>query len=272
MRSFWRKISTMLSVHYAVILEYRAEIFLWAISGSLPLILAGVWYKASADGGAVFQLAPHEYVRYFFASFVVRQMTLVWVIWEFEHQVVQGTLSLRLLQPIDPGWHHVTEHLSERLARIPVLLLLGLVFFLLYPAALSGWPLQPASIALGLLAILTTFMMRFCVQYCFAMLSFWIERAWAIEQLWYLPYLFFSGLIAPLDDYPPAFREFLLLTPFPYLIYFPSKLLTGQINPADDAAQIIQGFTVTLVWTVVFHLLHRRLWRAGLRHYTAMGA
>lgn len=275
MKSFLRKIPTLLSVYYAGMLEYRTELFLWAISGSLSLILAGVWFAItqSAPGQpSPFALQPEEYVRYFFASFVVRQMTLVWVVWEFEAQVVQGTLALRLLQPIDPAWHHVTEHLAERVARIPVLILLGGVFFWLYPSALRHWPLNFESILLGLMAVATTFAMRFCAQFCFAMLAFWVERAWAIEQLWYLPYLFVSGLIFPLDDYPPALREFLMYTPFPYLIYFPSKLLTGQLDTLTASVGIVRGFCVTIFWTIVFYGIQRRLWRAGLREFTAMGA
>ena len=275
MNSFLRKISTMLSVQYAGMLEYRAELFLWAISGSLPLILAGVWYeisKSTPGNPSPFALQPAEYVRYFFASYIVRQMTLVWVVWEFETQIVQGTLALRLLQPIDPAWHHISEHLAERVARIPVLMILGVVFFIFYFAALMQWPLDGQSIGLGFLAILVTFAMRFCVQYAFAMLAFWVERAWGIEQLWYLPYLFVSGLIFPLDDYSPVVREALMYTPFPYLIYFPAKLLAGQMDTLALTINISRGFFVTISWGVVFFLIQRGLWRAGLRSFTAMGA
>jgi ABC-2 type transport system permease protein len=256
----------MLSVQYASMLEYRAEMFLWVVSGSLPLILAGVWAEAAGSGKLA--MSPADYARYFFCTFVVRQMTLVWVVWAFEEQVVQGTLSFRLLQPIDPGWHHVSEHLAERVARIPVLLILGVIFFLLFPKALTEWRPHWDAVAIGVLAIAATFVLRFCVQYAFAMLAFWIERAHSVEQLWYLPYLFVSGLIAPLDDFPPVMREVLMWTPFPYLIYFPAKLLMGQTS----GVPIGQGFGVMAIWTAVFWFIHRALWRAGLRHYSAMGA
>ena len=37
MRRGWRKISTLLSVYDAYMLEYRAELFLWALANSLPI-------------------------------------------------------------------------------------------------------------------------------------------------------------------------------------------------------------------------------------------
>jgi ABC-2 type transport system permease protein len=114
-------------------LEYRAELFLWALSGTLPFILMGVWMQAAETGQ--FALKSIDFARYFLAAFIVRQINVVWVIWEFEKQVVQGTLSNRLLQPLDPVWHHFASHVSERFARLPFVCGLVLLFFALYPQA-----------------------------------------------------------------------------------------------------------------------------------------
>jgi len=38
---------TLTSVYYAYMLEYRAELLLWVLSGSLPIILMGIWVQAS---------------------------------------------------------------------------------------------------------------------------------------------------------------------------------------------------------------------------------
>ncbi|HEY9661491.1 MAG TPA: multidrug ABC transporter permease, partial [Allocoleopsis sp.] len=106
---------TLLSVYYAYMLEYRAELFFWVLSSSLPFILMGVWVEAAQTGQ--FGLSALDFIRYFLAVFIVRQFTIVWVIWEFEREVVEGKLSFRLLQPIDPIWHHFFSHVAERIAR-----------------------------------------------------------------------------------------------------------------------------------------------------------
>ena len=263
-RAFGRKVRALLSVYYADVLTYRAEIFLWVISGALPLIMAGLWAELAGQNPSAFSMAPHEYPRYFFCTFVVRQLTLVWVVWEFERDVVEGTLSSYLLQPLDPGWRHFFEHVAERVARLPVLLILGVPFFLLFPQ--SAWVPGIAAILLALLAMTCTFLMRFTVQYAFAMLSFWTERAHSVERLWYLPYLFLSGLIAPVSEFPETMQAIVLWTPFPYLIDFPARLLMGR------EVDLLHGFAVTLGWTVIFFITHRILWRIGLKHYSAMGA
>jgi ABC-2 type transport system permease protein len=249
-------------VHYAHMLEYRAELFLWALSGSLPLILMGAWIQA-AQGGK-FGLTPVDFARYFLAAFIVRQFTGVWVIWDFEREVLEGQLSFRLLQPLDPAWHHFARHVTERFARLPFAFGLILLFFALYPQ--SFWIPGLLQSLLFLLVVTIAFILRFLIQYTLAMFAFWTERAIALEQFWFLFYLFLSGIIAPLEVFPPTMRAVLMWTPFPYMVHFPAAILVGL--PVD----VVRGLLITLGWTLLFFLCNRWLWQRGLKQYSGMGA
>ncbi|MEO1068015.1 MAG: ABC-2 family transporter protein [Cyanobacteria bacterium J06638_6] len=252
----------MLSVYYAYMVEYRAELVFWVLSGTFPLILMGLWVEAAQ--GDRFDLSPTELVQYFLAVFLVRQFTVVWVIWEFEREVVEGKLSPYLLQPIDPVWRHFFSHVSERFARLPFALLLVGLFLLLYPYA--AWLPSLGNLLLGLLAVMLAFCLRFLMQYTFALAAFWTERASALEQFWFLLYTFLSGMVAPLALFPEAVRAVVLWTPFPYLIYFPASLLINR------PSNVIQGFAAMVLWALLFWGLNRWLWRRGLRQYSGMGA
>lgn len=258
----FRITGTLLSVYYAYMIEYRAELLFWVLSGTLPLILMGVWVEA-AQGGQ-FGLSPNDFIRYFLAVFFVRQFTVVWVIWEFEREVVEGKLSFRLLQPLDPGWHHLASHFAERFARLPFALLLIGLFFWLYPQAI--WVPTLPNLLLCFLALILAFLLRFVSQYAFSMFAFWIERAYAIEQFWFLFYLFLSGLVAPLEVFPPVIRQIVLCTPFPYMISFPASILIGL------PVNIGQGLLVMVGWISLFLALNRWLWGRGLKQYSGMGA
>ncbi len=254
--------TTLLSVYYAYMVEYRAELVLWVLSGSLPIILMGVWIQASQTGQ--FALTGIEFARYFLAIFFVRQLTVVWVIWEFEREIVEGRLSFRLLQPLNPFWHHFTSHLAERLARLPFAVVLIGLFFWLYPQAI--WVPTLGQVALALVVTGFAFTLRFLIQYTLAMLAFWTERASALEQFSFLFYLFLSGMIAPLEMFPPLVRTIAEWTPYPYLMYFPASILVGL--PVD----IGRGLLVMTGWSLFFLLVCRWLWRKGLRQYSGMGA
>ena len=256
------KAKTLLLTHYAHMLEYRAEIFLWALSNSLPIILMGVWIKASQEGN--FGLSTVDFARYFFGVFLVRQFTAIWVIWEFEREVIEGKLSFRLLQPIDPVWHHVARHLAEKMTRIPLIFLFTGLFFLLYPDAI--WIPSIGQFLLFIIAIAAAFILRFTIQYTFAMFAFWTERASAIQQFWFLFYIFLSGAIAPLEVFPEGFRRIIELTPFPYLMHFPAALITGL------EVDFVRSILTIFAWTVVVYWINRWLWKKGLKQYSGMGA
>ncbi len=253
---------TLVSVYYAYMLEYRAELIFWVLSGSFPLIFLGLWNQAAQSSDLGF--TPAEFARYFLGVFFVRQMSVVWVIWDFEKEVVQGKLSPLLLQPIDPVWRHFFGHVAERLTRIPFILLLVGLFCLLYPEAI--WIPTPYACFWGLTVLMLSFCLRFLIQYTFAMLAFWVERATAIEQFWFLFYVFLSGMIAPLELFPSSVRVIALWTPFPYLVYFPANLLIGR--PVD----LPKGIFIMFAWGAIALLINRLLWRAGLRQYSGMGA
>lgn len=264
MRSAWRKFYTMLSVFYSEMLQYRAEMYLWVLSGIMPFFLMGLWMKASEETGHA--MTPVSFARYFLAVFVVRQLTLVWVVYDFEWHVVHGRLSPYLLQPINPAWRFISSHISERGARFPFLIILVGIFFAIYPAAL--WLPSWHGAILAAFAMVIAFGMRFIMQYTFAMIAFWTERANRIEDLWFMCYLFLSGFIAPLDVFPSTVRSIAMLTPFPYMVYLPAKLLTG--NCPEDI--LVRGFPTMAAWGIAFIFLQRWAWRHGLKHYSAMGA
>lgn len=252
----------LLTVYYAYMNEYRAELLLWMLSGSLPLILMGVWIQAAEQRD--FGITPIALARYFLAVFLTRQFTVVWVIYDFEKEVIEGKLSPRLLQPLDPIWHHLAGHLGERFARLPFSFALIPFLFLLYPKA--AWIPELGRILVFIPLILLTFALRFLIQYTLALLAFWTERATALEQFWYLFYLFLSGMIAPLSLYPPGLATVLMWTPFPYLIYIPASVLVGL------PVNWLQAFGVSLAWLGIVWILNRWLWQKGLKRYSGMGA
>ncbi len=265
-----RRTRTLLSVSFAHMLEYRAELFLWMLASVMPFIMMGLWVSASSDESANYALGPLEFARYFIAMFIVRQLTMIWVIWDFEWHVVEGRLSPYLLQPMDPVWRFIAGHVAERGARGPFVLVLLVLFFVLYPDA--WWVPALRDVGLCVLAVVLAFLLRFMMQYTMAMGCFWVERASGMEAMTFALYMFLSGMVAPLEIFPPSVREIAMWTPFPYLVYFPSTLLVDSAGAAAGGLDIARGFAVLTGWLVVFTLLNRWLWRMGLKHYSAMGA
>ena len=150
------------------------------------------------------------------------------------------------------------------------MLLIAGLFFLLQPRAFS-LP-DPGRMLLGVLAVGLAFAINFLLQSLIAALCFWTERASALERLLYIPYLFLSGLVAPLETFPEPVRAWALRTPFPLLVAFPAQLLSGDPLPASLGLTIGSGFAAMALWIGLLLPILVLLWRAGVRRYAAMGA
>lgn len=268
---------------YAFMLAYRGELLLWIVASSLPLIMMGVWTEAGESGH--FPMGAIDFARYFLAAFLVRQLTVCWVIYEFEHQVVSGQLSALLLHPVDPNWRFILMHAAEQAARAPLLIVALGLCVLLFPTAFFGdgesvgaWLPHPVHALAAAVTIYLAFLTRYFLQYTIAMLAFWIERASAIEHALYLPYLLLSGMLFPFQvlaaSESAAVRlvgQIAMWTPFPYMLWMPATLLSTTTDSADWLL-IGRGLAVLGAWATGFFLLSRVVWWRGLRHYSAMGA
>lgn len=266
-RRSWQRYRVLWSVQLAYMAEYRAEIVLWALSGVLPFVMLALWRQAAVPA-AGFDAAGLG--RYFLSAFVVRQFSVVWVVWQFEEDALQGRLSPYLLQPMHPFWRYVAAHQAEQATRLPFVLLIITGFFLLQPASFA-WP-APPRLALGVLAVGLAFTLNFLMQSLIACLCFWSERASALERLLMIPTLFLSGLVAPLQTFPPGLRQLALATPFPYLIGFPAQVLAGGSFGPEQPFQLPLSLMVMVGWILLLLPPLRLLWRAGVRRYSAMGA
>jgi ABC-2 type transport system permease protein len=270
MKKAARLARVLLATQYAHMLEYRAEIALWALSGLIPLVMMALWIHQAdtavglGGGGTEAGLSRLDLARYFLSAFVVRQFTIAWVVFAFEEDALQGRLSPMLLQPLHPLWRYLTAHLGEQATRFPFVLGLMALFLLMVPWAF--WIPQPGRLVQAMLATGLAFAVNFLMQSLLAVLCFWSERASALERLHTLAMLFLSGLMAPLEVFPPAMRHIASWTPFPWVVHFPARLLAGaEMN-------VGQGFAAQLGWLALLLPLTLLLWRAGVRRYAAMGA
>ena len=269
MRQAARLARVLLATQYAHMLEYRAEIALWALSGLIPLVMMALWIHQAdtavgLGGGTEAGLSRLDLARYFLSAFVVRQFTIAWVVFAFEEDALQGRLSPMLLQPLPPLWRYLTAHLGEQATRFPFVLGLMALFLLMVPWAF--WIPSPGRLVQAMLATGLAFAVNFLMQSLLAVLCFWSERASALERLHTLAMLFLSGLMAPLEVFPPAMRHIASWTPFPWVVHFPARLLAGA------EMDVGQGFAAQLGWVTLLLPLTLLLWRAGVRRYAAMGA
>ena len=258
LKIFWR----LFVSQYALMLEYRAEIVLWAMSGILPLLMLGLWIESDSLTSQL--IGKDTIIRYFISVFIVRQFTAVWVMISFEEDHLEGRLSPYLLHPICPFWRYFFSHLAEQFTRAPIVFIMLLFTFIFIKD--SFWFPDIQNIIIGIISILIAFILRFLLHWNFVIFCFWNDKASSIERLLLIPYIFLSGLVAPLDIYPDLIRRIAFLTPFPYIISFPALILSNQ------TILLFNYFAVVAFWLGLLVITSILFWKAGVSKYSAMGA
>src|SRR5205823_1207760 len=93
----------------------------WMVSMVLPLVMLAAWLSIAEDG-PVGRFGRTDFIEYYVAAILVRNLTGVWIIWSMDAQIRAGELSFRLLKPMNPIVHFVAESLSAKPMRIALLI------------------------------------------------------------------------------------------------------------------------------------------------------
>src|SRR6202020_2137805 len=95
-RSSLRALPALLRAGVLEAVAYRAELVVWALTSTMPLIMLAL-FGAVAQSGPLGRYGVPQLTAYFLATFVVRQLTSSWVSWQINAEVRDGTLASRLL-------------------------------------------------------------------------------------------------------------------------------------------------------------------------------
>jgi len=243
---------------------YRAELLVWILSTTLPLVMLAL-FSAVAEDGPLGRFSSADFTAYFLATFLVRQFTASWASWEINDEVRSGTLSMRLLRPVSP----IVSYAIENLSAFPSRLIIAVPVALLMLAA-SGSEHLPADAVGWLLFFLSwlgAWLLTFIVHVIMGTLAFWLEQSIKLMDVWFAGYLVFSGYLVPIELFPPGLREVALYSPFHAQIGLPVETLIG----AHTRAETLGWIAVQWGWVLVLGTLCAVLWRRGLRRYGAVG-
>jgi ABC-2 type transport system permease protein len=262
---FFRALPDLVRVGLAGVAAYRAEMAIWILSATMPLVMLALWDAVAAEG-PIAGLDALDLGRYFVAALVVRQLSSAWLLWELNQEIRSGRLSTRLLKPMHP----LLQHGVDMLVAVPLRLLVlspVLVGLALLRPDLVWLPTLPHAIAFAF-ALAAAWAVNFLIQALFAILSFWIDKSDALFGVWFGLYSLLSGYVAPMDVFPEGVARVLRLLPFRAMLGGPVEILAGLSTPAEIATDL----AVAWGWTFALLALVLVGWRIGVRRYGAFGA
>ncbi len=261
MRILWMAVPTLWRVAVAGMVAYRAEMVIWILSATLPLVMLALW-DAAAIAGPLEGFGQTDFARYFTITMIVRQLTGAWIVWELNYAVRSGTLSPQLLRPVNPLVYNLFETLAAIPWRLLVLIPLvgGLVAWRPEVLFVPEWWRVP----LFGISTLLAFAVAWLVQALFGMLAFWFDQAMGIFSVHFALWSFFSGYIIPMALLPEGVSRLARWLPFYSSLGAPVDVLLGRAGGLEVGAQAL--------WVVALSGLLHLAWTRGIRRYGAVGA
>ena len=259
-----RAYPTLLRVGLAGAVAYRAEMVVWMLTTTMPLVSLALW-SAVAATGPVGRFNQQRFGAYFLAMLVVRQLTGSWLVWALNMEIKSGTLSQRLLRPIHP----LVSYSAENLSAVPLRALISapiavIAILVVEPGAL---PHTPGRIALVLVSLVGAWAITFFTMALIGALAFFIESSTAIFEIWLVAFGLLSGYLVPLELLPSWLQRISDVLPFRYTLAFPVEALLGLLPPGAALTNL------AVQWAYVIGSAAAALvvWRAGIKRFGAFG-
>jgi ABC-2 type transport system permease protein len=261
-----RAMPTMLRVGLAETIAYRAEMIVWILTTTMPLVMLSLWTSVAEE--APFRAySQADFVAYYLAALIVRNLTSNWVAWQMGEEIRTGTLSMRLLRPVHPFAGYIATHLAALPLRVVVVLPVVAILFL--TDARHVVIDDAAHLGLFVLSLAAAWLLTFGTFVTIGALAFFLEKSMALVEVYFGLFMLLSGYLIPLDLMPGWLADAARWLPFRYMLGTPVELLIGRLPDTGAAAEQV---AIQWAWAVGMMTAGVLVWRAGIRRFEAYGA
>ena len=266
LRNSARSLPALLRVGFAEAVAYRAELLVWVLATTMPLIMLALW-TAVAHDAPIGRYGEAQFIAYFLATFVVRQLTGSWAAWEMNMDVRQGTLAVRLLRPVHP----LLVYAVENVAALPMQLIVALPVAVIALLTVGARELtsDPLLAIACLLSVFGGWLVTLFVNLFVGCLAFFLESSAKVMDLYLAAFFVMSGYLMPLSLFPEPVRRLGDYLPFRYQIGLPVELMTGVYDGQRDVALRLLGQQGIVI--VGLAALTSFTWVRGIRRFAAYG-
>ena len=258
---------TLLRIGVAEVVAYRAEFLVWILTTNMPLVMLALWHAVAVDG-PVGRFDQKQFTAYYLGVLAVRLATSNWMAWQMSMEIRDGTLSAKLLRPIHPLFAYGAEQAAAIPMRIIVVspIVVGLV--------IAAWDRllrhDPRLVLVLVASLVGAWLLMYFFMVLLGALTFYVESAMGVFELWIGIHGIFSGYLIPLEvlgERAAWLSKLAAVLPFRFMLAFPVETLVGLLSPAEALRQLAYQW----LYIAVTGLVALRVWRAGVRRFAAFG-
>lgn len=245
---------------------YRLSFVLWRIRNFFNLIfLYFLWTSVFHNQKIVFSYTIEKLITYIVLINILGAIVLGTRTSDVTNDILNGDIANYFLKPVSFFKFVLTKEIADKL--INFLFSLIEIFILL----LAFQPKVFFQTNLGVyfvfaLTLIIGGAISFFISLSLSFIAFWSNEVWAPRFIYTTIVTLIAGTFFPLDVLPKQIYNFLLFTPFPYLVYLPSKIFISGFSPT-----LIFPLFISIVWCIILYKLTIIIWKSGIKNYSAYG-
>lgn len=178
--------------------------------------------------------------------------------------IKKGEINRYLVLPIHPFFSEMASHMANTI-HTAITIIVGYAVIAVVFGSNIILRADFIHLVFVLLNIATAVIIGFLLNYIIGMMTFWMKDIMSLYIFTQSTFLFLSGGYMPIDLLPEAIFGFLMVTPFPYLLYFPASIYVKNLT-VDN---MIQGTLIGFFWVAVLFIISFSIYNKGLERYEA---
>ena len=244
--------------------QTRWHTFAWTIFGLLFTVLNYLlWSTILRHSGmsSIGGLTARGILVYYLALNILD--TYSGIMWMISSDIQSGRIISFLVRPIDYILGNLAADVGSAFIRIGFKCLP--VFIIGY--LIIGRFFTPSLAILGVISAVLGYLIQAFLSALMGLAVVWTKLKNGLFSFYEVISGFFGGWIIPLSILPPFLYIFALLTPFPYMIFFPITVFMGIWSYQQVAAIMV----FQIVWVIILSLFVKFVWQLAREHLEGVG-
>ncbi|EJR83382.1 ABC transporter permease [Bacillus cereus] len=252
---------------FQAVFQYRMNVVLYMIFGLIPLVaLILLWHSLFETQSNIHGYTLEMMITYVIIAKLIELLLIPEMHWSINDEIQSGELSKYLIKPFSYFGYWFSHNLGNKIIHLvmSVIPIIPIIFlnrdYFLLPTLKYTF--------LFILSIVGALILYYMIYYLISLFSFYFVEISSFFFTVDIVLELLSGSLIPLEFLPAPLNTITQFLPFSYLIHFPVNVYLGNLS----SAEIVNGLISQVIWSLVFYVLIRVLWKKGLNKYESVGA
>lgn len=261
-----RKYLQVMYVSIIQVFTYRLSFILWRVRNIFSLIfIYFLWTSVFTNRLSVFSYTQEKLITYILIISLLSSLILLTRTADVSADILSGDIMNYFLKPFSFFKFLISREIADKLLNLFFTIIEILILFLILRPHLFVQT-NPVTYLLFIISLIIGGVISFFISLNISFIAFWSNEIWAPRWIYSIFTWFLAGSFFPLDILPKKVYSFLLLTPFPYLIYLPAKLFLDGIS-----LKLAIPILISCWWCIGLYFVTKKIWERGIKIYSAYG-